>query len=529
MSLIHPNLPNQFPVYPVPAVEQNNLSPVTLLEAGFRQSRLWVWTFGVIVLAAIVVTGLTRKQYQSEMNIIVQNARGTMVITPERTNGAPMTNGVTEEQVNSEMEVLRSKEVAEATVDPLWQSTSRTEAQSRAHDKAVDKFRKNLAVELIRKSNVIHVTYTAKSPEEAQDMLKRLLNAFMSKQREIELPGGASSFFAEQVSQYKKQLEAAQRDLASFQQRVGLVSLPERETQLEKEVSDLESERRLVDLQLADATHRLSSNETQLRQIPNRQSTIERTVPYQTAVEQLNTLLAQLKNKREELLTKYVPTDRLVVENERQIENTTNSLVRLNDSSSREKSTDVNPLWQQVQSAVAISTSDVSALKAKQDGLVTQISKSKADLSNIEGMTVDYSALRHRVTELENNYQLYTQKRDEAAMAAAMDQQKLLNVAVAELPTISFVPIKPRPILNIALGIFTAIFVACCAVFFAEMGRDTVSNARELENLSRYPVLASVPAAHPLSPDHMNQRALLKRRMPHTSWQNKAGVQRSTF
>jgi uncharacterized protein involved in exopolysaccharide biosynthesis len=286
--------------------------------------------------------------------------------------------------------------------------------------------------------------------------------------------------------------------LAQFQQKSGLVSLPDREVQLEKQVSDLEADRRLVDLQLTEATHRLSSNQAMLSQIPHRQNTTERSVPYQVAVEQLNTLLTQLKNKREELLTKYLLNDRLVIENDRQIANTTASLARLNASNSQEKSTDINPVWQQTQASIATTRSDVSALKARQGDLAGQISRSKAELTSVEGMTVEYSTLKHRVNELENNYQLYTQKRDESMMAADMDKQKLLNVAVAELPTISFVPVKPKPLVSIMLGLFTAAFVACCVVFLAEMSRDTVANARELEAFSRYRVLASVPKAEAL-------------------------------
>jgi uncharacterized protein involved in exopolysaccharide biosynthesis len=508
MSLIKPNLPNQLPAYPIGVAEPAGISPVMVLEAGFRNSKLWVWTFGAVALAAIIITAMTSKQYQSEMNIIVENARGTMVITPERTATATTVSGVTEEQVNSEMEVLRSKEIAEAALDPDWYLRTHTAEQQKAHDKALEKFRKSLSIELIRKSNVIHVVYTAKSPDEAQTMLRRLLGAFLAKQREIELPSGAAKFFAEQAARYQQQLEAAQLDLAKFQQKSGLVSLPDREVQLEKQTSDLEADSRLVDLQLAEATHRLNSSQRMLSQIPHRQNTIERTVPYQVAVEQLNTLLTQLKNKREELLTKYVSTDRLVVENDRQITNTTSALARLNESNSQERSTDINPVWQQTQSTIATTRTDVSVLKAKQNDLAGQIRRSKSDLSAVEGMTVEYSTLKHRVLELENNYQLYTQKRDESMMAADMDKQKLLNVAVAELPTLSFVPVKPRPLINISLGLFTAAFVACCFVFLAEMSRDTVSNARELEAASRYRVLASVPKAYALKLDDHELAAL---------------------
>jgi hypothetical protein len=97
------------------------------------------------------------------------------------------------------------------------------------------------------------------------------------------------------------------------------------------------------------------------------------------------------------------------------------------------------------------------------------------------------------VTDLENNYQLYTQKRDEAQMADAMNENRLLNVAVQQNPTYSVVPFRPKPVVDTILGGFTAIFLASFMVFFAEVGRDTIANAGELERVSRFQVLATVP------------------------------------
>jgi hypothetical protein len=111
----------------------------------------------------------------------------------------------------------------------------------------------------------------------------------------------------------------------------------------------------------------------------------------------------------------------------------------------------------------------------------------------MEGSTVAFTTLRQRVTDLENDYQLYTQKRDEAEMADAMNENRLLNVAVQQNPTYSVIPFRPRPMVDVALGGFTAIFLACFMVFFAEVGRDTIANAGELESVSLYPVFASVP------------------------------------
>jgi hypothetical protein len=48
-------------------------------------------------------------------------------------------------------------------------------------------------------------------------------------------------------------------------------------------------------------------------------------------------------------------------------------------------------------------------------------------------------------------------------------------------------------VVDLVLGGFTAIFLASFVVFFAEVGRDTIANAGELERLTGLSVLASVP------------------------------------
>lgn len=204
-------------------------------------------------------------------------------------------------------------------------------------------------------------------------------------------------------------------------------------------------------------------------------------------------MLAELENKRTSLLTKFNPTDRLVLEVEQQIANTRKELEHAQQMKSQEHSSDVNPVWQQVTGSIVQNQSERQALKGRRAQLAQQVEQLQQELSRVEGTTVAFTTLRQKVTELENNYQLYAQKRDEAQMADAMDEERLLNVAVAQEPTFSITPFSPKPLLDIALGVFTAMFLASFLVFFAEMGRATIATPRELDGLSRYPLLATVP------------------------------------
>jgi uncharacterized protein involved in exopolysaccharide biosynthesis len=204
-------------------------------------------------------------------------------------------------------------------------------------------------------------------------------------------------------------------------------------------------------------------------------------------------MLAELQNQRTSLLTKFTSADRLVQEVDQQIVDTKKALENAQKLTSQEDSTDVNPVWQVVTGSIIQNETERQALRAKHNALAQQIAGLRSNLSNTEGSTVEFATLRQRVTDLGNSYQLYTQKSDEARMADSMNENRLLNVAVQQYPTFSITPYRPKPLLDLAIGVFTAIFLACFMVFFVEVGRDTIANARELERVSGYPVLATVP------------------------------------
>ncbi|MGB6695011.1 MAG: Wzz/FepE/Etk N-terminal domain-containing protein [Terracidiphilus sp.] len=477
-------------------VAQETGSMRQMVEAAFRHRKLWLLIVVVVFSASVAYTLLRPRQYRSEMDILVQNTRADDQITPSRVNGTITINGVTEEQINSEIQMLQSTSLANVVVDPQWNSRpqgSLSRDQYREHDKAVDAFEKHLSVDLVRKSNVIHVTYVASDPKSANDALNRLLAAFLAKQREIAQPPGTAKFFADEAARYKEQLDQAQQQLAQYQQDHQIVSLGDTEQNSDREINDAETDLRSTDSQISELMQELGTETRQLKSIPTRQATQQRVIPNDYSVERLNTMLAELDNERTGLLTKFTPEDRLVQEIDKKIADTKSALANAKQMTSQETSSDVNPVWQTVTGSIIQGESQRQALRAKESALKQQIAELRSNLSSVEGSTVAFTTLRQKVTDLENNYQLYTQKSDEAQMADAMNENRLLNVAVQQIPTYSVVPFRPKPVVDTILGGFTAVFLASFMVFFAEVGRDTIANAGELERVSRFTVLATVP------------------------------------
>ncbi len=474
---------------------QDSGSLRSAVESIFRYRQLWIFVAAGVIALTLLYTLLMPKEYRSEMEILVQNTRGAEQITPDRNTGTVTINDVTEEQINSEIELLRSRGLANVVVDPQWNSrqvSALSYAQLKAHDKAVAEFEKHLSAELVRKSNIIHLTYTASDPHQATEYMTRLLTAFLAKQREIAQPPGTADFFASEAERYKHELDDAQQKLTAFQQKQQIVSVPDTEQSIDGQVNAAEAELRSTDAQISEVTRKLGTQTRQLKGISARQTTVERTVPNEYSIEQLNTMLAELENKRTTLLTKFTENDRLVQEVNKQIADTKASLANAQHMTSQEQSTDVNPVWQAVTGSIIENEADRQALRARHDALVQQIAGLRGNLSDVEGSTVEYTTLRQQVTDLENNYQLYTQKRDEARIADQMNANRLLNVSIAQSPTFTISPFRPKPMVDMVLGGFTAVILASFVVFFAEMGRSTIASSNELERVSQFPVLAVV-------------------------------------
>jgi uncharacterized protein involved in exopolysaccharide biosynthesis len=272
-----------------------------------------------------------------------------------------------------------------------------------------------------------------------------------------------------------------------------LLSLPDREAEINDQISHDEEDLLTTDTALRELDAKLSESDRKLRDLPPRQTTEDKVVPNLQSVEELNTLLVKLKNNRTLLLTKYPPTDRLVQEVDEQIATTSAALQDATRIASHEKSTNVDPAWQQVHTNYVQAEIARRATAEHRAKVSSQMADLRQQLVGLQAYTVQFNNLQAKADELKANYQLYVEKRDQAQMEDAMDEQNLTNVAVAEQPTVSYVPERPRVLANMLLGTVTALFLGFCAVYFADTSRGTIATPRELDQVSRYPVLATLP------------------------------------
>ncbi|QNI32248.1 lipopolysaccharide biosynthesis protein [Alloacidobacterium dinghuense] len=482
---------------------RSNTSVVSIVESAFRQRRVFLWaSLATFLLAMLFIFG-THKKYSSEMVLLIQNARGNQPITAEPTAAMPPPSDVTEEQLNSQAQVLQSQDVLDEVVSPGWRNTpvqNRSQAELMEHLGATSFLAKHLDITPTKKSHLISVELREHDPKTATDTMNHLLAVFLSKQQDLTRPRGASKFFAEEAEKYKTQWAAAQQKLSAYQQQQSITSPGDRETWLQQQLADAEMNLRNTDAQVDEMDKRILADKDELGRLPARQNTVQRTLPDSGYMDQMSTLLIQLQNQRTELLTKYKPGDRLVKQVEDQIASTEKALNDARSNHFGEVTTDVNPTWQSADQSYNSNRAAIQGLKARRAALAASIASLQDQLNKAEGGETTYKSLLHDVTDAENNYQLYVQKRDAAQIADAMDTHELLNVAVVQYPTYSPTPVHPRPLIDTVLAVLSSLFIGAFAVFLAENGRRTFSTPYELEQASKFPVLATVPLGEAAPP-----------------------------
>jgi uncharacterized protein involved in exopolysaccharide biosynthesis len=480
------------PVDNTAAVSVKDLAQVLI------RRRLQLSLIFILIFAGVCAgTFLMPKQYESRMKILVKNERPEMIVSPDSGGGAGYQTEVSETQINSEIELLNSDNLLQQVVTkcgldrlPIGASGPVRNLPA-AIQKATMRLQRSLKISPVRKANIILVEYSATDPQLAAAVLRQLAELYLEAHLRIHGTPGSYEFFARQTERYRDGLRDAETKLADFRQRENIVLLAQqKETALQKS-SDSESALLQADTAIGEYRQKIADTRAQLAAAAPRITTQSRTISNQYSVERLHTMLAELQNRRTQLLMKFRPDDRTVLEADQELADTRSALAEATKLTGGDQATDVNPLRQALEIDLAKEQAELAGIEGRREALVEEARIWRHQLATLNNATAGFEDLTRNQKEAEDNYLLYAKKTEEARIAESLDQQKIANVAIAETPSVPYVPSKPNVPLNVALGAILACFISVGGVFAAEYFRDeTVEGPSDLEELTGLPVLA---------------------------------------
>jgi len=464
---------------------------------GFRHRKAVVICFFAVLLGTGLVTALW-PLYEAHTEILVHINRMDPVVTGAVTNPSIMSNVVTEEQLNSEVELIKSDDVLREVVLKTGldkRETSklifwkRTPAEAVA--KALAKLKGSLHVDPVPKANVFKVSYASSDPKRAALVLSTLDDVYLEHHKEVNHPAGEYAFFDKQVQTAQAALNDAEAKLKSFPQHNGTPnSLMARDIALQK-VNDFNFQLGQTRTDIAEAQRRITALEELKKTTNTRLTTQVHTNDDEGTIEQMKNTLLNLQLKQSDMASKYQADYPPLVEVNKEIAETQAALAA--QTPLKDVTTDQNPTYSWIDDELAKDRTQLEGSRAKATELEAVIHQNMDSIRQLETAGVEESDLARNAKAAENNYLLYLQKREEARITEALDTTQLVNVAVQEKPSVPVFPAQ-SPWIFALVGLLLAFTMSAVVVFVRERMDASFRTPAEIESILNLPVLAAVPA-----------------------------------
>jgi uncharacterized protein involved in exopolysaccharide biosynthesis len=395
--------------------------------------------FSTITFATFAVgTFLTKPTYEAKAQILVNPANESIYMFSSG-SGSLVLNINREEQINSEIEILKSRSLAKEVVNLLGPATIYPDLDNRKHgvqasmlsasddhtssaEKALQALQKKLDVQAIKKSNVIEVSFRHTDSKMAATVVNTLAGLYFDRHVDTLKTLHSYEFFLQQSEFLKKKVNQTEARLKTLKQQYNVTAL--------------------------DAQQKIL---------------LQRTHDFRMALHQTESEAVELEN-RIQLLGEQLKTI-----------------------------SKVNPTYQHLHEMRLSHRGDLEALKAKSETLRAQMVAYQNELDELNKIELLYSRLEQDVDMNRQNYRLYLTKLEESRITDAMDSEKNARVNLIEPAQVPLKPVSPKVFLNLVLGLFLGVLGGLGLAFFLHYLGNSLETVEDVEHALDVPVLISVP------------------------------------
>jgi uncharacterized protein involved in exopolysaccharide biosynthesis len=473
-----------------------------MLAPLFRRKRLFAYTFLGCMLGTAVAAFIFSNIHKGTMEILVNEQRADPTVTAQSTQGQAAVPSVSDYDLGSEIELLKSSALLEKVVLAVGlQNDERKSFTALLHPgasdawyiaRATDHLHSKLDITPVSKSDLIEIDYKAANPQRAYDILQTLGKVYLEQHNAVRRPQGSFSFFAAQTEKYQQALADSEARLADFVKTMGTsapdVQRTDMAQQVVNSVAALQSARQTI----AADQRRIEEDKESMKITPDRSLSAQSTDSAQALMQQLQADLLTEEIKKTQLMMKYEPTYPFVQEADEEIAKTQAAIVSAAKQQYINQTTDRDPTYELMREDVAKTEADLAFHQATAGALENSIHTLQMQMLDLDQKAQTQADLLREVKANEANYLLYLSKREQERTSDALDERRIANVAIAVPPVL---PILPwiGPMLIIACGVVLSAFLSVGTAFVAEYLSPSLRTPHDVLEILRIPVLASVP------------------------------------
>jgi uncharacterized protein involved in exopolysaccharide biosynthesis len=490
-----------------------------ILTVVFKRRTLILFVLFSVIAVATAVTLKKPKVYRVTSTMLVNEARVEMPIAPTESTQLYV-DRVSEEDLNSEIEVLKSRSLIEAVVRRLENPASialRAEAatdESAPATAAADvddlspelraqvfDLLRHLEVSTVKKSNVLRVSYVSADPLWAKRVVETLTDEYLKQRAERYQSPQAVLFFEQQRNDAEQRLRHHQRALEEFVDEAGITLvegsddadvLGAQKQMVMDQLANLESELGTAEADFDSQVQQVERLRVMLKNEPERLASSSQ-MNKDAQTNEIERALMALQLERDRLVQDFRPDSRYVRDIDAQIRMAEERLKQA-EATSAVSGTEPNPVHAELKSDLLRAEVALEGTRARVASLRSQVAEHRLRLEPLNATAFTLESLQRDVRTAEEDYLRYRKKHEEARISAAMDREKFINVTVAQ-PAQRPLQAESRGllsklVLSAFLGLLGGIGLAFAVEFYIDKSFTT---GRDMERALGVLHLASIP------------------------------------
>lgn len=482
-----------------PALGENAISET--LRQILSAVRRYFWMAAAIIVAcvalAVVATMLDTPRYSASATVQINDQSDEVLGADFETQIAPPSDWDTERFLNTQLDVLRSRALAERVVDALdlasderfftamevpLSAVTGTDAQTRKW--AIDLLQGNLDIDLRRSTRIALITFTSTDAE----LSARIANAFAEEfiqqnlQRRFDSSSYARNFVAEQLAEARRNLEQSEAALNDYAREVGLIRTRDAAAPSGPDLAAGSVTSSSL-LQYNQAAIRARENRiaAQSRWDAVRNSALLSSQPVLShpTVQSLMTRRAELESQLQAARERYLPGHPAIARLEGDIAGLNAQIERT--------ARDVRQSIRAEYEAAAVA----------ERRLDNQVRAARGATLAEQDQSVRYNVLAREADTARSIYDGLLQRYRELNASAGIASSNITIIDRAEVPSAQSSPSMTR---NLALGLLIGFVLAGIAIFLRDQLDDVIRTPEDVETKLALPLLAVIPRAHDGTP-----------------------------
>lgn len=469
-----------------------------ILNLFFKDSRVILITFLCPFVLACIAALMVHPKYQAEATLLVKIGR-EYLYRPEigEANSMPPISFDREQMANAEASIIGSHDLLLQTINrvglenmyPAIARQKENPAEPRV-ELAVREFGRALDASVVKDSSVIVVTMTHKNRVIAARAINTLIDAYLAKRREI-YSSSKVRFFESQAALFKTNLENTEQQISTFKKQNGIYSYEEQKSLLLGQLNQIEQRLKEVSTDISDRQGRMAALERQMPRI-NKDVQIYSEAGRDETVDNAKKTLLDLKLKERLAESTYA-------ENSPVVQDIRADILRTQAYIKEQESRQVNtvrsgrsPIRDSVETDLAHLQADEHGAQSSRTTLQQQREMVLKQIQRLSEQEILLDDLMRQRQLMEDSYQTYAKKLDEARITDELDHKEKTSVAILQ----AAVPPIEKKSVSMLIFVVGMVFSAMMAVFVAfirELFRDTYVSPEQLERSLGMPVLSSIP------------------------------------